>query len=427
MVLLAMIRREWIHAVLRIARQGYYFAVGGRGQWRTTEFGGSRRLIAAANRGSACCRMRAPAMNPQTKSTELREKTFRTQLLAWYDAHARDLPWRQRPRATKPRDPYRVWLSEIMLQQTRVAAVIAHYHEFLRRFPTVEKLARAREASVLAAWSGLGYYRRARMLHAAAKVVVREGGRFPATAERLRALPGVGRYTAAAIASIAFGEPVAVVDGNVERVLQRVSGRRLAGEEFWRAAEGVLDRGRPGDFNQAMMELGATVCTPRAPACLTCPVVELCATRGELAGSGKVVRQKRREIHYALDLRDDAVFLVQRARDARLMAGMWELPEMVGPVLGARKQQVPPARFASRRNDNQNESDSPAWFTLRHSITVTDYTVRVWRTTAAASVRGEWVAVGRLARVALTGLARKILRKAEIIAAHPKGARRHLS
>src|SRR4030088_1756445 len=148
---------------------------------------------------------------------------FRRRILAWYDEHARDLPWR------KSRDPYRVWLSEIMLQQTRVAAVIAHYQEFLRRFPTIEKLAAAREASVLAAWSGLGYYRRARMLHAAAKVVARDhGGKFPDTTEALRELPGIGRYTAAAIASIAFGKPVAVVDGNVERVLQRLSGKRLA-------------------------------------------------------------------------------------------------------------------------------------------------------------------------------------------------------
>src|SRR5580658_8169005 len=191
-----------------------------------------------------------------TKSpSTLREQRFRAQLLAWYDANARDLPWRQQPRATKHCDPYPVWLSEIMLQQTRVAAVIAHYHEFLRRFPTVEKLARARQPSVLAAWSGLGYYRRARMLHAAAKVVVRDrDGKFPASADGLRVLPGVGRYTAAAIASIAFDEPVAVVDGNVERVLQRVSGQYLAGEEFWLAAEKLLDRNRPGDFNQAMME-----------------------------------------------------------------------------------------------------------------------------------------------------------------------------
>ena len=341
---------------------------------------------------------------------------FQTGLLAWYDAHARDLPWRE------DRDPYRVWLSEIMLQQTRVAAVIAHYREFLRRFPTVEKLARAREASVLAAWSGLGYYRRARMLHAAAKVVVRErSGKFPSSAEGLLELPGVGRYTAAAIASIAFGEPVAVVDGNVERVLQRVSGRRLGGEDLWRAAEEWLDRGRPEDFNQAMMELGATVCTPRAPACLTCPVVEFCATRGEIAGAAKAARQKKREIHYALDLRDGAVLLVRRARDARLMAGMWELPEIpagakvqfngAGEIAALKTLRHPKAR----RDDNVE-----ACFTLKHSITMTDYAVRVWRMSAPSRVGGKWIAVERLARVALTGLARKILRKAEIIAASGK-------
>jgi A/G-specific adenine glycosylase len=328
-------------------------------------------------------------MNPQTNSrAELRKQMFRTQLLAWYDAHARDLPWRE------THDPYRVWLSEIMLQQTRVAAVIAHYHEFLRRFPNVEKLARAREASVLAAWSGLGYYRRARMLHAAAKVVRKQGAKFPETAEGLRELPGVGRYTAAAIASIAFDDAVAVVDGNVERVLQRFSGQQLRGEEFWSAAEALMDRARPGDFNQAMMELGATVCTPRAPACLTCPVVELCATRGELEGSAKKSRQKKQEIHYALARRDGAVFLVQRAHDARLMAGMWELPEVNGPQ---RK-----GRLA---------------FTLRHSITTTDYTVHVWGNGVFEDIPGKMVAVHRLPRLAMTGLTRKILRRAGLMTA----------
>jgi A/G-specific adenine glycosylase len=334
-------------------------------------------------------------------------------LLNWYDRNARALPWRE------SLDPYRVWVSEIMLQQTRVAAVIPHYHEFLRRFPTVEKLAAAREASVLAAWSGLGYYRRARMLHAAAKVVARElGGNFPVTAEGWRELPGIGRYTAAAIASIAFGEPVAAVDGNVERVLQRVTGKRLAGEPLWREAETLLDRGRPGDFNQAVMELGATVCTPRAPACLTCPVVELCETRGELGGGVKVARQMKREIHYALDCRDGAVFLVQRARDASLMAGMWELPEIEAVVTRARENQVPLARFATRRNDKTKgdggaKGASPELLlTLRHSITVTDYSVRVWRRPVAADASGEWVAVRRLGKIAMTGLARKILHRA---------------
>jgi A/G-specific adenine glycosylase len=340
------------------------------------------------------------------------EQKFRRRLLAWYDRHRRDLPWRA------IRDPYRVWLSEIMLQQTRVAAVIAHYQEFLRRFPTVHKLAAARESSVLAAWSGLGYYRRARMLHAAAKVIAREhAGKFPATEEELRTLPGIGRYTAAAIASIAFDEPVAVVDGNVERVLQRVSGKRLVGEELWSAASRRLDAKRPGDFNEAMMDLGAVVCTPRAPGCLTCPVVELCATRGELAAKAKAAPQKKREVHYALAQRDGEVFLVQRARSASLMPGMWELPEMAADELLPAEQQVPPARFASHRNDKENgkEATLEPSFTLRHSITVTDYTVRVWQNAAPSGIAGKWIPVERVGRIALTGLARKILQKAKML------------
>jgi A/G-specific adenine glycosylase len=335
-----------------------------------------------------CDKMRL-GMLAQAKrmGAEVRTGEFREKLLAWYDASARDLPWR------RDHDPYRVWVSEIMLQQTRVAAVIEHYHGFLRRFPTVQKLAGAREASVLAAWSGLGYYRRARMLHAAAKVVVREfGGNFPTTAAGWRELPGIGRYTSAAIASIAFEEPVAVVDGNVERVLQRVSGDRLDGEKVWAAAEQMLDRRRPGDFNQAMMELGAVVCTPRSPMCLTCPVVDLCATRGEVAGASRSSRQKKKEIHYALDCRDDQVLLVQRPRDVSLMAGMWELPEIARP-----------------------ESHHEPVFSVRHSITVTDYKVRVWRTTIPNDSTKQRFAKGRLAQLALTGLARKILRKADIL------------
>jgi A/G-specific adenine glycosylase len=329
---------------------------------------------------------------------------FCERLLAWYDLHARVLPWRE------DCDPYRVWVSEIMLQQTRVAAVIEHYQEFLRRFPTVQKLARARESSVLAAWSGLGYYRRARMLHAAAKVIARDlEGKFPKTVEGWRELPGIGRYTAAAVASIAFGERAAVVDGNVERALSRVLGGCLAGEQVWSAATELLDVGRPGDFNQAMMELGAVLCTPRTPACLMCPVVELCATRGELAGGAKAARQKKREIHYALDCRDGAVFLVQRARDASLMAGMWELPEVAQQQISFAKLKADSSsRFATQR------SDRASLMTLKHSITVTNYTVRVWRRAAPAEVSGKWIAVERLERVALTGLARKILWKAEI-------------
>ena len=329
---------------------------------------------------------------PSNSGAEYRASAFRRQMLEWYDAHARDLPWR------RSQDPYRVWISEIMLQQTRVAAVIAHYHEFLRRFPTVQKLAAARESSVLAAWSGLGYYRRARMLHAAAKIIARQrGGEFPETAEQWRALPGIGRYTATAIASIAFDEPVAVVDGNVERVLQRSSGEPLSGEKLWQSAEELLDRQRPGDFNQAMMELGATLCAPRTPACLMCPVTDWCATRGEMPATVQPPRQKNREVHYALARRNGAVLLVQRPRNASLMAGMWELPEL-----------------DAKHRAGKNGSGFPQLLTVRHSITVTDYTVRVWNADSSRT-NGQWTPVAKLPKVALTGLARKILRKAQLL------------
>ena len=306
--------------------------------------------------------------------------------MRWFDRHKRDLPWRE------TRDPYRVWLSEIMLQQTRVAAVVEHYQKFLRRFPTVQKLAAARESSALAAWSGLGYYRRARMLHAAAKELVKDrGGMFPRRAEDLRKLPGIGRYTAAALASIAFDEPVAVVDGNVERVLRRLRGTNLAGEDLWRAAGQLLDRQRPGDFNQAMMELGAVVCLPREPQCLLCPVSQHCATRGELPTREKLSRQRKREICYAFDCRGDSILMVKRAKDATLMPGMWEFPEIADP------------------------NGTAAWLTLRHSITVTDYTVRVVRAPVLDHPDGQWIRRSKLGSLPLTGLTRKILRAAEII------------
>jgi A/G-specific adenine glycosylase len=314
-----------------------------------------------------------------------RHDFFQNNLLDWYQQSRRDLPWRH------DKNPYRVWLSEIMLQQTRVAAVVDHYDKFLKRFPTIEKLAGARESSVLAAWSGLGYYRRARMLHAAAKQIVKQyKGKFPATAPALLDVPGIGRYTAAAIASISFGETVAVVDGNVERVLQRLEGRHLGREHIWRKAQELLSRERPGDFNQALMELGATVCLPRQPKCVICPVVQFCATRGELPKGAAPPPQRRREIHYALKRENGYVLLVQRPADVSLMPGMWELPEI-------------------------QPSDGELAFSVRHSITVTDYTVRVLRPKAANKVDGLWIQNRRLQRIALTGLARKILRTAKVI------------
>ena len=322
----------------------------------------------------------APFRPAQTRS-------FRRALLSWYDQHRRDLPWR------RDRDPYRIWISEIMLQQTRVAAVLDHYARFLQRFPTVRVLAAARESSVLAAWSGLGYYHRARRMHDAAKVIAHERvGEFPLSAEAWLALPGIGRYTAAAIASIAFDEPVAVVDGNVERVLQRICGNALGKEAAWQRAESLLDGERPGDFNQAMMELGATICTPRAPQCLICPVHSFCATRGVEAARLQLPR-KSKETYYALARRGESVLLVQRDADASLMAGMWELPELATDAMNG---------------------DTPL-LRVRHAITDTDYRVSVFvveeRKCSVARDRSRWFTPKQCERLALTGLARKVLKK----------------
>jgi A/G-specific adenine glycosylase len=312
---------------------------------------------------------------------------FAARLVAWQRSYGRhDLPWQG------TRDPYRVWLAEIMLQQTQVATVIPYYARFLDRCPDIAALAAAPLEDVMALWSGLGYYRRARMLHAAAKLVVKEhGGRFPDSSPALRQLPGIGRYTAAAIASIAHAEPTAVVDGNVERVLARLLGKNLNGETTWKAAEELLDRARPGDFNQAMMELGATVCLPREPKCLLCPVSEFCVARGDMPRTSKPVPQTKRQIHFGLARRNGEVFLRQRSRTESLMPGMWELPSLPG------------------------DENGRALFSLRHSITVTDYKVHVMELARPDAHAGNWIAGSRLTSLPLTGLARKILRKAEML------------
>jgi A/G-specific adenine glycosylase len=307
---------------------------------------------------------------------------FRRALLAWYAAHGRALPWRE------DGDPYRVWVSEIMLQQTRVAAVLDHYARFMKRFPTVQSLAAARQQSVLAAWSGLGYYHRARRMHQTAKVIVREhGGQFPSRSEELLALPGIGRYTAAAIASIAFGEAAAVVDGNVERVVARLHGQPLKQQSVWSEAGRLLDTERPGDFNQAMMELGATICTPRAPQCLLCPVADWCSTRGEDRRKPRPAR-KRKQLCYGVGVQGESVLLVQRDATASLMAGMWELPRIQQPS----RSEASAVRF-------------------KHAITDTDYEVLVFRMTQEEMPDGRWFTPRQWQRIALTGLTRKILRR----------------
>jgi len=328
--------------------------------------------------------------------TSAEQRMFRAALLRWFAAHRRPLPWRQ------DRDPYRIWISEIMLQQTRVGAVLEHYAEFLRRFPGLDSLAAARRHEVLAAWSGLGYYRRARALHRAARVIVRRhGGRLPGNALALQSLPGIGRYTAAAIASIAFHEPCAVVDGNVERVLRRLLGwRRQPLSRIWEAAQQLLSRRSPGNFNQAMMELGALVCLPLAPRCEACPLRRLCATRGPLQRPARPPRQTA-EIIYALAARDQRVYLVRRGRRESLMPGMWELPQLLPASHGAPHL--------------GGWGPLPPDFTLRHSITVTDHTVHVCRVTPAGLRGGRWFRLQDAPALPLTGLARRILRRASLI------------
>lgn len=255
---------------------------------------------------------------------------FRRLLLRWYGQSRRDLPWR----AT--RDPYRIWLSEIMLQQTRVETALPYYEAFLKRFPDTAALAAAPEAEVLALWSGLGYYSRARNLQRAAKDIAKAGS-FPDRHEQLRALPGVGDYTAAAVASMAFDLPFAAVDGNVLRVLARIFddagdiGSPLVRRRFRLQAQEILDPRHPGDFNQAMMELGATVCLPRNPRCVACPVHTQCGAYAAGRTTELPVRLQRRQsksesLSVAVVSRGGLVLMRRRPDGAARMAGFWELP-----------------------------------------------------------------------------------------------------
>lgn len=336
-------------------------------------------------------------------------RIFRASLLAWFDLHKRDLPWR------RTRDPYAIWVSEIMLQQTRVAAVLDHYGRWMARFPTVEALAAAPEDEVLAAWSGLGYYRRARFLHRASKAVVADHGcTLPRAAAELRKLPGIGDYTSSAIASIAFGEAAAAVDGNVERVLRRQTGTGENGAaappnngsqnhhpslnvtQMQALASRLIDPRRPGDFNQAMMELGATVCLPRAPLCLQCPVQKSCRTRGEHPVAARKAALYV-DLAYALVRRRKNgaahVLLQQRASDASVMPRMWELPLLMA-----------------------NDAPGEVVLILRHSIMQTNYRVSVVEviekpksSKAKNAINSKWIEASHLSELPLTGLARKIL------------------
>lgn len=309
-------------------------------------------------------------------------------LLRWYGRAKRDLPWR------RSRDPYRIWIAEVMLQQTRVAAAIPYYERFLERFPDAEALARATEAEVLTCWSGLGYYSRARNLRRAAKAVVEAGG-FPRDYESIRRLPGIGDYTAAAIASMAFGLPRAAVDGNVVRVLARWTeergdvGSAKTRRRIEEAAASLLDRKRPGEFNQALMELGATVCLPRDPRCGECPLARSCqARRNGLERELPVKRRRAGPERIAKTL-----LLIRKGKRILLgrsgMAGFWELPEasrLPEAVVGATVA------------------------TLRHTITCHQYRLSVARAEIRRAPRGyKWVAAGKLESIPLATATRKAL------------------
>jgi len=256
---------------------------------------------------------------------------IRAALTRWYRRHSRDLPWRGTA------GPYPVWLSEIMLQQTQVATVIPYYERFLKRFPTVRALARARLDSVLKAWEGMGYYTRARNLHAAARQVVAEfDGRLPRSVKELRRLPGIGRYTAGAIASIAFGLDEPVLDGNVTRVLSRLFAIRkdvtgpATQRKLWALAESLLPKGKASMFNQAMMDLGATVCVPRGPRCEQCPLRKVCRAKAKGIQDNLPVKRKAKPVpHYEIGaaiVRRAGTILIAQRKPEGLLGGLWEFP-----------------------------------------------------------------------------------------------------
>jgi A/G-specific adenine glycosylase len=336
---------------------------------------------------------------------------LRRRLLGWYRRRRRDLPWR----ATA--DPYRIWVSEITLQQTQVATAIPFYQTFLERFPDVETLAHAPVDDVLAAWAGLGYYRRARHLHAAAGIVVREhGGRVPRDPEAFARLPGIGRYSMGAVLSIGFDLPLPVLDGNVARVLSRIfmlDGAirdPVGAKHLWMLAERLVPQRGAGDWNQALMELGATHCAPRAPDCAPCPIRALCGAHREGAVDRfPPVPPRRRPRRVALAAawieREGRVLMVRR--EGRLLEGMWEPPSA---ELRAREAARPALDrlMASLGIEVRFEARPRA---MRHRLTHRDFDARIWRgaargrTPRRAGVR--WIDPGRPA-VPLTGFARRL-------------------
>ncbi len=333
-------------------------------------------------------------------------------MLAWYDIHRRALPWRA-PKGSKA-DPYAVWLSEIMLQQTTVQAVGKYYRRFIARWPNVEDLAAAPLDDVLAAWAGLGYYARARNLHAAAKIVANElGGRFPRSIEELRKIPGIGPYTAGAIAAIAFDVKAAAVDANAERVIARYfavrESLREAKPKLRALTESILPDKRSGDFAQALMDLGSTICTPKRPACQNCPWFDDCEAR-KLgiqetlpARNEKPARPLKRGAAFVARDRQGAVLLVKRPEKG-LLGGMRQPP--LGPWT---------ERFPSQKEAMLQAPFAAEWRKrpgiVRHGFTHFELEIEVYSAAVAKRPKadGDWFAAGDLDEAALPTIMRKIV------------------
>lgn len=346
--------------------------------------------------------------------TAIRETDIAPAMLAWYDRHARRLPWRAMPGETA--DPYRVWLSEIMLQQTTVATVAAYFQRFTERWPTVMDLAAADLDDVLTEWAGLGYYARARNLHKCARIVATDhGGCFPDTESALRELPGIGRYTAAAVAAIAFDRSAAVMDGNIERVTSRLfeitEPLPDAKEALFARVEAMTPARRAGDFAQAMMDLGATVCTPGKPRCMLCPLTALCRGR-DIAETlprkkPKKAKPTRRGAAFWIE-REDGAVLLRRRPESGLLGGMMEFPSTDWTEGGSdafADTGLPTGMIADRRGAGA----------IRHTFTHFHLDLSVYRARAvddAAPADCIWCAPDALGERALPTVMRKVAKAA---------------
>ena len=355
-------------------------------------------------------------MATRSETTRPDREAGYSSLLAWYERNRRDLPWRQK------RDPYAIWISEIMLQQTRVDTVLPYYKRFLTRYPSLEDLAAAETDEVLGLWSGLGYYRRARLLHQAARQMVAAAGEFPRDLEGLRSLPGVGVYTAAAVGSIAFGIVEPAIDGNIERVISRYLGiagdlrRGEARRHLVDGARSLLDLERAGDSNQALMELGATVCRPRKPRCAHCPLARRC--EGRRSGSPAAypttrarptaVRVKRRVV---VVREEGKTLLYRRPEGSELLAGMWELP-------WTEQAENLPADAGLARRYGGRWRVGRSLGKVRHTITHRSFEMEVLEAQLnsgqelADGPEAGWFSTAELADLAVSSLVRKVLRVA---------------